>query len=245
MKFVAYTRVSTEEQAQDGFGLPAQVDIINRIIVLHTPVLPEPDETERATLCFEDDVSGSLPPEKRPGLLEALEALEEGDIFVVARRDRLARDFIHAAAIEGLIARKGARLISGDAPDDDSPEGWLIRSILDVFAHYERLVIAFRTRAALAVKQRNGERTGSVPYGKDLAEDGKTLIENPEEMKAIDRMLACIELRWSYREIAEHLTKLGIPTKTGKKVWTHTAIARILERHAAERHRTGSHAAQS
>ena len=241
MKFVAYTRISTDEQAEEGFGVAAQTVAINRLIESH-----EYGKPRAAIKIFwaEDVLTGSLPPEKRPGLLRAIEALEEDDIFVVARRDRIARDFIHAAAIEGMIARKGARLISGDAPDDDSPEGWLLRSMLDLFAHYERLVIAFRTRAALAVKQRNGERTGAVPYGYDLAEDGKMLIENLEEMKAINRMKACLELRWSYREIASHLTKLCIPTKTGKKVWTHTAIVRILERHAAERHRSGSHATQ-
>ena len=48
-----------------------------------------------------------------------------------------------------------------------------MRRMIDAFAEYERLIIKARTLAAPAAKRRCGERTGRVPYGMTVIDDGR------------------------------------------------------------------------
>src|SRR5262249_29181206 len=53
----------------------------------------------------------------------------------------------------------GAKVITADGVAvEDTPEGQLLRGMLDLFAQYERALIRARTRAALAVKRSKGEK---------------------------------------------------------------------------------------
>jgi DNA invertase Pin-like site-specific DNA recombinase len=52
-------------------------------------------------------ISGAPELDKRPGLLEALNAPEKGTILLVVRRDRLARDTLTAAMAEWIATRAG------------------------------------------------------------------------------------------------------------------------------------------
>jgi DNA invertase Pin-like site-specific DNA recombinase len=58
-----------------------------------------------------------------------------------------------------------------------------MRTIIDAFAEYERLIIGARTKAALAVKKTKAERIGGIPYGFSDA-DGK-LVPNEDEQRVI------------------------------------------------------------
>src|SRR5207248_2129603 len=96
--------------------------------------------------------------------------LRRGDLLVVAKRDRFARDAIEAAFIERLIKRKGARLVSvageGTESDDDSPTSFLMRRLFDLLAEYESLLIGSRVKSALREKRKRGEFCGgAAPYG--------------------------------------------------------------------------------
>jgi DNA invertase Pin-like site-specific DNA recombinase len=57
-------------------------------------------------------LSGALPIDKRPALRDAIAALKRGDILLIAKRDRIARDVMTAALIEAAARRKGARILS-------------------------------------------------------------------------------------------------------------------------------------
>jgi len=117
---------------------------------------------------LEQGVSGATPLERRAILLQALDDVKahRAGVFVVAKRDRLARDVVCAALIERLVERAGARVCAADGTGDTKgPEGALLRGIVDLFASYERLLIASRTKAALGAKKARGERTGGVPFG--------------------------------------------------------------------------------
>jgi DNA invertase Pin-like site-specific DNA recombinase len=95
---------------------------------------------------------------------------------LVAKRDRLGRYVIAVAMIERLVTKSGARVVSaaGEGTDSDDPAALLMRRLIDSFAEYERALIAARTRAALAAKRRRGERvSGIIPFGYQLADDGR------------------------------------------------------------------------
>src|SRR5687767_9390194 len=127
---IAYRRVSTDEQTESGLGLAAQTTAIKQAAA-------RANLTIRAT--FTDaGVSGGLPIEKRPELIAALAALRRGDVLLIAKRDRLARDVVNAALIEATTKRKGARIQSaaGEGTDADGPSDQLMRMMIDAFASY-------------------------------------------------------------------------------------------------------------
>jgi DNA invertase Pin-like site-specific DNA recombinase len=219
---VGYIRVSTTEQH---LGPEAQREDLERW-------------AERAGVqlvaVFEDiGVSGGAPVEKRPGLLSALDALEVhgAGLLVASKRDRLARDVMVTALLERLAERAGARAF---AIDDDheaeagDPNAFIMRGFKDLMAQYERLLIRSRTRAALAVKKRRGERVGELPIGAALAEDRLHLVENPEEAAAVVRVGELRLAGVSLRGIAQTLDGEGFKPR-GKR-WHRTTVERIVAR---------------
>jgi len=82
MRIIGYIRYSTTEQGQR--TSPAlQLAALEKCAERHGKEL---------SATFHDALPGSAPLHKRPGLQDALAALEAGDILIVYRLDRLARD---------------------------------------------------------------------------------------------------------------------------------------------------------
>ena len=222
-KIVLYLRVSTDEQAESGLGLEAQLAACRGAADrLGLPIA--------STL--QDDASAGLPLDRRPVLVDAIAALGPGDVLLVAKRDRLSRgDGFATGMIEAAVRRTVARVVSaaGEGTDDDSPGNILFRRIVDAFAEYERLIIKARTKAALAAKRARGERTGQVPYGRRLAGDGRTLEPDAAEAAAVGLVRELKAAGMSLRGIARELDRRGVPTKSGRP-WRHTTIRDLLER---------------
>jgi DNA invertase Pin-like site-specific DNA recombinase len=178
-----------------------------------------------------EHVSGGAQLDDRPALLAALDALAEhrAGLLVVARRDRLARDAMLAAMIERLAERAGARVASaaGEGTDGDDPASLLLRRMIDAFAEYERALIRSRTKAALSVKRRRGERIGAVPYGYMLADDGRTLLEHEGEQAVIRCARELRRQGLSLADIAAVLDARGMRSRTGR-TFAPSQVSRML-----------------
>lgn len=231
MRAIAVLRVSTDDQADSGAGLKAQEDACRGYADRLGLALVGP---------FADEgISGAAPLDKRPALMAALAEVGPGDVLVVAKRDRLGRDPFVVAMIEAAVKRSGGRVASaaGEGTDSDGPTDVLMRRIVDAFAEYERLVIKARTRAALGAKRRRGERTGRVPFGHDLVDDGRrskegrpiALVENPAEQAVIAEIRRQEAGGAGPAAIARDLNARGVPSKTGAS-WSNAAVRRILSR---------------
>lgn len=218
-KAVAYLRVSTDDQT---LGPEAQRTSIEAwaaargvsVVAWHT----------------DHGVSGATAIDKRPGLLAAFRDLEaEGaGQLVVAKRDRLARDTLAAAMAERMADRIGATIASAAGEGEGTgPEAQLMRAMIDAFAQYERALIASRTRAALAVKSRRGERVGQVPYGSRLAADGVMLEADPDELRAVELIRELRAAGLTLRAIAARLEAEGLRPR-GRR-WYAKTVANILE----------------
>ncbi len=216
MATIAYLRVSTLSQAESGAGLDAQNDACLRAA------------GELAGVYRDEGVSGKTGLDKRPALLEAIATLDKGDTLIVAKRDRLGRDPLAVAMIEAAVARKGARIVSaaGEGTDSDSPTDILMRRMVDAFAEYERLVIGARTRAALQAKKQRGERTGSIPYGKRLSDNGVDLINDESEQEILSVIFDLNAKGLSLRNIASRLTAKGYQSRG--KAWHPQTVSNIL-----------------
>jgi site-specific DNA recombinase len=216
-----YRRVSTGEQTESGAGLAAQLDACRAYAAAQ--------DLQVAGVFDDAGVSGASGLDKRPGLLEAIAGLRRGDVLLVAKRDRLARDPIVTAMVEAAVARKGARLVSaaGEGTEGDSPTDMLMRRLIDAFSEFERHCIGARTRAAMQAMRTRGERVSRSRYGFRFDQDGR-LVPVAAEQAVIEQMRQLRAAGHSLRDIAAELTRQGITTAEGKARWTHTTVNSIL-----------------
>ena len=103
-----------------------------------------------------------------------------------------------------------------------------MRGIVDLFAQYERALIRTRTRNALAVKKAKRERTGSVPYGYRLANDGRSLVEDEAEQRAVRAVRELRAAGLTYRAVCVELERAGYVPRSGKG-WLPMTVQRIAE----------------
>lgn len=224
MKAIVYLRVSTDEQ---NLGIEAQRAACKAYC--------QKSGIEIVAEFVDEGFSGGLPPEDRPALLSALESLKKGDILLVAKRDRVARCKKAVALVELATERKKARIISTQdegtwAQDENDPMAFMMRSMADTFAQFERLTIKQRTRAALAVKKSKGERTGYIPFGFKLAKDGIRLETDEEEQSIIKLIRELQNSGLSVRRIAEELNSRGKLNRGSR--WSKSSTHRILQKAA-------------
>lgn len=221
MKVIVYRRVSTDEQNNSGNGLNAQLDAC---------VLWAKNNSADVYADFADSISGASSIEKRDGLMAAINELDNGDILLVAKRDRLGRDPLVLAMIESTVARAGAKIVSaaGEGTESDEPSAILMRRMIDAFSEYERLIIKSRTKAALAAKKSRKERTGSIPFGFNLAADGVHLIENEVEQQILNEVKRLRIAGLGLTAIAKNLALRGFVARNGK-TFSATQISRIAK----------------
>ncbi len=219
MNFIAYLRVSTDQQALSGAGLDAQHDACRRVA------------GDLAGVYRDEGVSGKTGLDKRPALLQAIAQLLKGDVLIVAKRDRLGRDPLVVAMIESAVQRKGARIVSaaGEGTDSDSPSDILMRRMVDAFAEYERLIIGARTKSALQAKKQRGERVGHIPFGMQLSADGIHLEECAKEQATLRKIELLHQSGMSLRKIADELNEQGI-FKRGEEKWNHVNLHHVCKR---------------
>ena len=218
---IGYLRVSTDQQADSGLGIEAQRASV-------TAAAARLGLTLRA-VHVDAGISGARAFTARPVLVQAVSALRRGDVFLVAKRDRLGRDWIEVGIIERLIVKAGARVVSaaGEGTENDDPSSVIFRGMIDLFAQYERLIGRARTKAALAVKRAKGERTGQLPFGFQLAADNVHLEPNPVEQGKLARIRALKATGRSCRKIAADLNADGVTTRRGG-LWRFQYVARAL-----------------
>lgn len=223
---IAYLRVSTDKQ---DLGPEAQRTAIHQWA-----------KREGVTLIAEHldkGVSGATPVDQRPGFLAALADLRErrAGVFVVARRDRLAREVIVAATAERAVEQAGAIVVSADGvANGDDEASRFMRDIMNATASFQRRLIAANTKRALAEKRRKGERISRrPPYGLRVGPDGVQLEPDRDEQRVIATVLRLRKRGKVYREIVEHLTAQGIVGRTGNPLGI-VQVNRIVQRAAEQ-----------
>lgn len=154
-----YTRVSTTDQTTDNQLLEvskAGFDVLPSRMVSET-------------------VSGSVAATQRKGFAALLDKMEEGDVLVVTKLDRLGRDAMDVEATFQELAERKIKvhcLALGDM-DLTSASGKLYRKMLAAFAQFERDLLIERTHAGLARAKSEGKKLGR-PVA--LKEDDKPVI---------------------------------------------------------------------
>jgi len=174
-------------------------------------------------------VSGEAELHERPALIAALAAVQKhgAGLLVVAKRDRLGRSVEVLVLVEREVAKLGAKVVSSDGGNGDHLHDRFLRRVLDAAAEHELALIRARTRAALAVRRDRGLRTGSIPLGHHVGNDGETLLPNPGERRAAGLARRLRDGGRSLREVGELLDEAGHRTRSGTR-WHPEQVRRLL-----------------
>jgi DNA invertase Pin-like site-specific DNA recombinase len=104
---------------------------------------------------------------KRATLAECLLYLRDGDVLVVTKPDRLARNTAELLALEGDLSGRGVGLLvlsmGGAALDTRNPTSKLMLTILAGVATWEREIMLERQREGIAVAKAAGNYRGRPP----------------------------------------------------------------------------------
>ena len=218
MKAVAYIRVSTTGQAEEGVSLEAQEAKVRAWADLNG--------YDMGAVFCDAGISGSKA--NRPGLASALAAVGRDDALVVYSLSRLARNTAHTLEIATQLEKQGADLVSlSEKIDTTSAAGKMVFRMLAVLAEFERDQVSERTKAAMGYKKTQGQRVGSIPYGKRLAVNGVDLIDDEAEQEIIRLVRGLRHNGYTLAAIAAELDARGFKPRGTK--WHAQTIKNITQ----------------
>ena len=101
---------------------------------------------------------------ERPGLEALLAYARKGDTLSVVRLDRLGRSLGELLTTVAMLKERGIALLSlEERIDTNSAAGELVFHVFGAIAHFERCLIAERTRDGIAAARARGKRPGRHP----------------------------------------------------------------------------------
>ncbi|WP_272971496.1 recombinase family protein [Comamonas terrigena] len=111
---------------------------------------------------IEETVSGSVAASERPGWASLVARLEEGDVLVVTKLDRLGRNAMDVRATVDALAVDGVRVycLALGGMDLTSPAGKMTMGVINAVAEFERDLLIERTQAGLARAKAEGKSLG-------------------------------------------------------------------------------------
>ena len=196
VKAIGYTRVSTEEQAKEGVSLASQEDKIKSYASLH--------DIELLEIISDKGASGkSLDREGMNRLLELVES-NEINAVIVYKLDRLSRKTKDFLSLIDMFENKDIAFHSiEEKVDTKSANGMFFLTIMSAISQWERGIIIERTKEALNHKKNNGEWCGRIPFGFKI--ENNHLVDNPEEIRLIQKAKKLRRNGKSYRDISKSL----------------------------------------
>lgn len=225
MKVYGYVRVSSVGQAVEGISLDAQRAKIEAWCVAN--------DAELAGVFVDAGLSGGR-ADNRPGLQDALNAVckGKGHALVVYSLSRVARSTKDTIAISERLQRAGANLVSlSEKIDTTSAAGKMVFRLLAVLAEFERDLASERTKLAAAHKRAKGEAWAVAPFGQTVGDDGKRLVDDQGEQRAVTEVLRLRDEGLSLRAIVEAMNAGGFQTRDGGRFHLAT-VQRILRRYS-------------
>jgi DNA invertase Pin-like site-specific DNA recombinase len=221
-KFVAYYRVSTQQQGASGLGIDAQkASVAAQVASVGGTVIHAFEETE----------SGKR--NDRPQLAAALATCRSaGAALIVAKIDRLARNTRFLLSVAEGTGENG--VVFCDLPQlPPGPMGKFFLTLMAAVAEFEAGLISQRTKAALAQAKKRGVklgnprlREGATAAGLARKRDARSAAREIAPYIAKARKAGCTTLA----ELAEALTARGIRTPGGCFTWNAEQIRRIIAR---------------
>ena len=215
-----YIRVSTQEQAQEGYSVGEQKERLVAYCKAQDWLI--------ANIYVDGGFSGSNL--NRPAIQQLISETDKFDVVLVYKLDRLSRsqrDTLYL--IEEIFLPHNIGFVSmQESFDTTTPLGKAMIGLLAVFAQLEREQIKERTQMGRAARAKSGlfHGGGYAPIGYDY-QDGKLVI-NPCEAEQVKKIFDWYLSGMSLQAIADRLHEEGCVNRYGSyKTWA--SVRRIIE----------------
>ncbi len=222
-KVAIYTRVSSQEQVDNGTSLESQSEQLEAFC--------KAQRWEIFNQYTDPGFSGK--DDHRPGL-ESLRRDSKAGYFekvIVWRLDRLARNLRLILGIEAELREQDVALFSmREMVDTSTSIGRTVFQVLGLTAEWERESIISRTTTGRLQRLKEGHwATGAAPYGYDYNKEIKHLVINEPEAKVIRMIYDLYASGKSLESISDQLNKeLISPRRKTAKGWYSTGIRQVL-----------------
>ena len=218
-KAVIYTRVSTEDQAKEGFSLDAQLEKLRAYCKARDwKVVDE---------YIDDGFSGRNV--KRPAYNRMIENMENWDLLLVLKMDRIHRNSKNFMLMMEFLNKNQKEFVSmSESFDTSTAMGRFVMNIIQLIAQLESEQIGERVYIGMEQKAKtNGGVLGfNIPFGYDYI-SGKLEI-NKQEANVIKDIYSWYKEGKSMGEIVKMLNSAKVTTKKGG-LWAKKTISTILK----------------
>lgn len=214
-----YIRVSTEDQAREGFSLGEQEEKL-----LQLCKFKELDVYK----VYKDAGISAKDMEHRPQFQEMLKDMKEGKLnYIVAYKlDRITRSVRDLEELISVLEQYNCFLLCDrDDVNTSTANGRFFVRMLTVLSQLEIEIVSERTKFGLNGAIKSGHIPGQRPFGYKSAEDKRMVIDNatrPYVEKIFDMYLE----GKSFQQIANYFKENNI---FPKKNWKDTTIQKIID----------------
>jgi site-specific DNA recombinase len=219
MRAAIYTRVSTEDQAKEGFSIAAQSKKLNAYCKARGWSV--------AGEYVDDGHSGR--EVRRPAYQRMMEDKDKWDVLVVLKMDRIHRNSRNFAVMMDNLRDWGKEFNSmQESFDTTTAIGRFVMDTIQRIAQLESEQIGERVKMGMTQKAKkgNGFLGFGEPYGYDYLD--KKLLIKEEEAAVVREIFITYLVGASIHYIVEGLNFRNIPAKKGG-AWTKEAISKILK----------------
>ena len=220
-----YVRVSTEEQATEGFSIRGQTEKLKAYALIK--------EWDIYDIYTDEGISGKNIVD-RPDINRLIEDIENGNVnnVLVFKVDRLTRSIKDLMDLVEVFDEYNCAFNSlTESIDTTTPSGRMFLKIIGIFAEFERENIAERKRLGCERKVKEGFTLAnySLSYGYDKKAGQKVQTVNPDEAKIVKEMFDMyVNENSSMSGIARDLNTRKIKSKRGRIMWDANAIRNVL-----------------
>ncbi|WP_096550002.1 recombinase family protein [Ureibacillus thermosphaericus] len=215
-----YARVSTEEQAKEGFSIAAQLQTLRQYAQVY--------KWEVVDEYVDEGISGKS-VNGRPEMQRLIKDVENErfDAVIVWKISRLSRNMLDTLMILDKFEKYNVKFISySENFDTSSPIGRLVLQIMASIAEMERNTLSENVKLGMKQRALEGRWNGGVVFGYDTVK--KELVINEEEAKIIQLIYHMYANGKGLRAISNYLNKAGFRTKRNRH-FSINGVAQILD----------------
>lgn len=215
-----YCRVSTEEQANEGYSIAAQLDTLRQYAKLYG--------WEIAREYVDEGISGKN-IKGRPAMQQLIADVEADkfEAVLVWKISRLSRNMLDTLILLDKFEDFGVKFISySENFDTGSPIGRLVVQLMASIAEMERNTLSENVKLGMKQRALEGSWNGGVVFGYDNIE--KELVINKDEAEVVQSIFQLYANGKGLKAITNELNKAGYRTKRNRH-FSINGVATILD----------------
>lgn len=216
-----YVRVSTVEQAQEGYSIPAQIALLKKYAETYGYVI---------TKMYQDAGISGKNIQDRPGLLQMLEDAKQHkfDIVLIWKLSRLSRSLLDMLSVVDLLQQNNVSLLSySEHFDTSTPIGKMLLQLLGSIAEFERNTIIENVKMGMNQRFKEGLSKSSIPFAYSYSDSNKEVLVDSEKAEAVREIFRRYVAGANIQQLVDYLNGLGYTNRIGRK-WRHEMLVKML-----------------